>query len=173
MRNAIKALASVAVHDPGDIRITWGRGQCAEIRRPHYGHGHFGDDYGYGANLAASLPKVAVMYSSFKGFERGSLRESPEAIQDLQAMIRSSSNAAATRLIQELGVERIASEPTSPAVELYDQDRGGGLWVGRAYSKSSLRLPDPVGQVTHGANAYQVCHFTAAASGDSVKAPRT
>ena len=73
---------------------------------------------------AASLPKIAVMYSSFKGFERGSLMESPEAIKDLQAMIRSSSNDAATRLIQELGFERIASELTSPTVELYDGRAG-------------------------------------------------
>jgi len=108
---------------------------------------------------AASLPKIAIMYSSFKGFERGSLMESPEAIQDLEAMIRGSRNDAATRLIRKLGFERIAAELTSPTVELYDEEHGGGLWVGRAYSKYSRRLPDPVEQVTHGANAYQVCRF--------------
>ena len=60
MRNALKALASVAVHDPGDIRIIWGRGQCAEILRPHYGHGHSGHDYGCGANLYSSKGAVRI-----------------------------------------------------------------------------------------------------------------
>ena len=85
--------------------------------------------------------------------------ESPKAIQDLEAMIRGSRNDAATHLIRKLGFERIAAELTSPTVELYDEEHGGGLWVGRAYSKYSRRLPDPVEQVTHGANAYQVCRF--------------
>ena len=108
---------------------------------------------------AASLPKIAVLYAGVQGFESGSLRESPEVIQDLEAMIRRSSNQAATRVIRELGFEYISTALTSRTVALYDESLGGGLWVGRAYSKGGERYPDPIAQVTHGANAYQVCRF--------------
>ena len=108
---------------------------------------------------AASLPKIAVLYAGVQGFENGSLRESPEIIQDLEAMIRRSSNQAATRVIRELGFEYISTALTRRTVALYDEDLGGGLWVGRAYSKGGHRYPDPVAQVTHGANVYQVCRF--------------
>ena len=52
---------------------------------------------------AASLPKIAVLYAGIQGFETGSLQESPEVVQDLEAMIRQSSNQAASRVIHELG----------------------------------------------------------------------
>ena len=81
------------------------------------------------------------------------------ALRTLDSGESGSRNDAATRLIGKLGFERIAAELTSPTVELYDEEHGGGLWVGRAYSKYSRRRPDPVEQVTHGANAYQVCRF--------------
>ena len=104
---------------------------------------------------AASLPKIAVLYAGVQGFESGSLRESPEVLRDLEAMIRRSSNQAATRVIRELGFETISTALTRRNVALYDESLGGGLWVGRAYSKGGERYPDPIAHVTHGANVYQ------------------
>lgn len=115
--------------------------------------------HGQRTMYAASLPKIAVLYAGVQGFESGSLRESPEVIHDLEAMIRRSSNRAATRVIRKLGFETISTALTSPNVALYDESLGGGLWVGRAYDKGGERYPDPIAQVTHGANVYQVCRF--------------
>ncbi len=108
---------------------------------------------------AASLPKIGVLYAAFKSLDDGLLQETPDLRRDLQSMIRHSSNDAATRLIREIGFERIASELAKPAVQLYDKERGGGLWVGRAYASRGARHPDLVQQVTHGASAFQVCRF--------------
>ena len=108
---------------------------------------------------AASLPKIAVLYAGVRGLETGLLPESPTVLEDLQAMIQQSSNVAATRVIRGLGFEYISSALTHENVALYDEELGGGLWVGRAYSKNSERRPDPVARVTHGANVFQVCRF--------------
>ena len=47
----------------------------------------------------------------------------------------------------------------SPPYNLYDTDRGGGLWVGRRYAAGGETHPDPVKGLTHAANATQVCRF--------------
>jgi len=108
---------------------------------------------------AASLPKIAVLLAAFQTFEDGGLEESPEVSADLEGMIRVSSNAAATRMIERLGFERIASVLTDPSHQLYDSQNGGGLWVGRAYAKGGGRKPDPILGLVHGANTVQVCRF--------------
>lgn len=108
---------------------------------------------------AASLPKIAVLYAGVHGFESGALAETPRALGDLESMIRRSSNPAASRLIDELGFDYIHAALTSRPAGLYDEELGGGLWVGRAYRKSSERRPDPIANATHAANAFQVCRF--------------
>jgi len=108
---------------------------------------------------AASLPKIAALYAAFCAIEDGTIDASPELAQDLEAMIRRSDNHAATRVIRRVGFDRIETELRNPRVALYDPDRGGGLWLGKAYQKGGVRRPDPVRGITHGANALQVCRF--------------
>ncbi len=108
---------------------------------------------------AASLPKIAILLAAYVAIEDGTLKDSPAVQQDLGDMIRVSSNAAATRMIDRLSYEKIAAVMTDPRFSLYDAHHGGGLWVGKRYAKSGRRFPDPVAGLSHAATATQVCRF--------------
>ena len=108
---------------------------------------------------AASLPKIAILLAAYEAFEDGSLEETAEVHATLGRMIRVSSNSAATEMIDRLGFERIAATLTDPRYELYDPERGGGLWVGKRYAKQGRRVPDPLTGLSHAATATQVCRF--------------
>lgn len=108
---------------------------------------------------AASLPKIAILLAAYESFEDGSLTETKEIHEDLTAMIRSSSNAAATRMIDRIGMSKINAVLKSPKYELYDKQRGGGLWVGKRYAAKGVRRPDPINGISHGATVTQICRF--------------
>ena len=108
---------------------------------------------------AASLPKIAILLAAFVSFEDGSLEETPEIHQELTNMIRTSSNSAATRMIDRLGFDKIGSVLRDPRYQFYDEHKGGGLWVGKRYAKAGKRLPDPLMGLSHAATATQVCRF--------------
>jgi len=108
---------------------------------------------------AASLPKIAVLLAAFEGLESGQLLESPSVVRDMEAMIRRSDNAAATRMIDRVGLSRIDEVLMEDRYRLFDPEQGGGLWVGRAYARRSRRIPDPVAGLSHGATALQVARF--------------
>lgn len=108
---------------------------------------------------AASLPKIAIMFAAYASFEDGSLMETPEIHADLVDMIRVSSNVSATRVLNLVGIEKVEQVLTDPKYGLYDEERGGGLWVGRAYASAGKRNGDPINNISHGATATQVCRF--------------
>ena len=108
---------------------------------------------------AASLPKIAILLAAYASFEDGSLEETEEIHADLVEMIRTSNNAAATRVIDLVGFDKIEEVLTDPRYDLYDPDRGGGLWVGKRYAKTGKRVGDPIANISHGATATQVCRF--------------
>ena len=108
---------------------------------------------------AASLPKIAILLSAYACFDDGSLEETPEIHQDMADMIRTSSNAAATRMIDRIGFDKIESVLTDPRYKLYDTEKGGGLWVGKRYAKEGERIPDPIAGLSHGATVTQICRF--------------
>ncbi len=108
---------------------------------------------------AASLPKIAILLAAYVAFEDGQLQETPEIKADLAAMIRTSDNPAATRMIDRLGFDKIAEVMTDPRFELYDEERGGGLWVGKRYAKEGRRVGDPLLNISHAATVTQVCRF--------------
>ena len=108
---------------------------------------------------AASLPKIAILLAAFVSFEDGSLERSPEVMEDLNIMIRKSDNAAATRMIDRMGMQKIGSVLRDPRYRLYDKTRGGGLWVGKRFAKEGKRFPDPLTGLSHGATVLQVCRF--------------
>lgn len=108
---------------------------------------------------AASLPKIAVLLAAHVAFEDGSLEETAEIHQDLAEMIRRSSNTAATRMIDRLGFEKIETVLRDPRFRLFDEKRGGGLWVGKRYAKTGSRKPDPIRGLSHGATVTQVCRL--------------
>ncbi|MEQ8860893.1 MAG: serine hydrolase [Pseudomonadales bacterium] len=108
---------------------------------------------------AASLPKIAILLGAYAAFEDGSLEEKPEYKDDLDQMIRVSSNDAATRMIDAVGMRKINATLRDPAFGLYDESRGGGLWVGKRYAKAGPRVGDPMHGISHGATPTQVCRF--------------
>ena len=108
---------------------------------------------------AASLPKIAIMLAAYVSFEDGSLQETPEIEKDLADMIRVSSNSAATRMIDRIGMGKIQSILRDPQYGFYDEKRGGGLWVGKRYASTGPRSGDPLFNISHGATATQVCRF--------------
>lgn len=109
---------------------------------------------------AASLPKIAILLTAMHQMHHGQLEETPEIMRDLNRMIRKSSNTAATAMIDRVGgLSAIEQVLTDPAYEFFDEDRGGGLWVGKRYAKSGRRNPDPLQGLSHGATVTQVARF--------------
>jgi beta-lactamase class A len=108
---------------------------------------------------AASLPKIAILLAAYVSFEDGSLPETSSIHQDLHEMIQVSSNAAATRTIDAVGMRKIEQVMRDPRFDLYDEKRGGGLWVGKRYAATGVRRGDPLYNISHGATANQVARF--------------
>jgi beta-lactamase class A len=112
------------------------------------------------AMYAASLPKIAILLAAFDQFQRGELERTPEVERDLNAMIRVSSNGAATRMIDRLGgLKKVNAVLSDARYRFYDKDEGGGLWVGKRYAKRGPRLPDPLKGISHAATVTQICRF--------------
>jgi beta-lactamase class A len=108
---------------------------------------------------AASLPKIAILLAAYASFEDGSLEETDALHADLREMIRVSSNAAATRMMDAVGMRKIEAVMRDPQYGFYDEERGGGLWVGKRYASTGVRRGDPMFNISHGATATQVCRF--------------
>ena len=108
---------------------------------------------------AASLPKIAVLLAAEDAIFRGEIPESDALKQDMVQMIRYSNNAATTRIIDQLGFEKIETVLRHPGNQFYSEADGGGLWVGKRYAASGDTNRDPLKNLSHGANAFQVCRF--------------
>lgn len=124
---------------------------------------------------AASLPKIGILYAAVRQMETGTLDASSSVQRDLQAMIRRSSNAAATRMIDRVGgLEAVNQALTDPSVSLYDAEQGGGIWVGKRFSSDDRRQPDPLQGLSHAATVHQVARFyTLVATGQLVSRERS
>jgi beta-lactamase class A len=108
---------------------------------------------------AASLPKIGILLGAFVQAERGRLVLDPPTVASLNRMIRVSSNQDATAMLEKVGEGNLVDILTSPRYRLYDRATGGGLWVGKAYSKAPAYEPDPLMGLSHAATAFQVARF--------------
>jgi len=108
---------------------------------------------------AASLPKIAVLLAATDAIEKGELVETDEIKADMRLMIAKSNNAATTRMIDRIGLDKIAEVMQDPEYDFYDRTHGGGLWVGKRYAKTGPRKGDPLKNISHGATATQVSRF--------------
>ncbi len=108
---------------------------------------------------AASLPKIAVLLAAMDAIDKGELEQTKAVTKDMQLMIARSDNRASTRMIDRLGYDKIAEVLTDPKYSLYDQQAGGGLWVGKRYGSGGGKNPDPLKGLSHAATALQVSRF--------------
>ena len=108
---------------------------------------------------AASLPKIAILLAAMDAIENGELKDSKEVRKDMHLMISKSNNAASTRMIDRVGYEKIEQVLRSDQLKLYDEEGGGGLWVGKRYAAGGKRHPEPMKGLSHAATAKQVCSF--------------
>jgi beta-lactamase class A len=108
---------------------------------------------------AASLPKIAIMLAAYQKAEDTGEALSQETENLLISMIRDSSNAAATQMIDRVGFDYIARVLTSDRYKLYDEDDDGGLWIGKAYASEGAWRRDPLNNLSHAASAFEVARF--------------
>ena len=109
---------------------------------------------------AASLSKIAIALSALVEIDLGNLELDDELHQQLVNMIKRSSNQDATAILNKVGMERLEEILQDEHYgKLYDPNYGGGLWVGKSYSKDPKVLRDPLHKLSHGASAMQAARF--------------
>ena len=108
---------------------------------------------------AASLPKIAILLTAFVEIEQGEMQLDKDTRESLTRMIRVSSNADATRMLNKVGKERLLEILQDDYYDLYDPRVNGGLWVGKEYGKSPAYKRDPLHNLSHGATSMQVARF--------------
>ncbi|EDP94762.1 hypothetical protein KAOT1_01010 [Kordia algicida OT-1] len=108
---------------------------------------------------AASLPKIAILLAAMDAIDKGELKDTKEVRRDMRLMISKSNNRASTRMIDRVGYEKIEAVLRAPKTKLYDEEVGGGLWVGKRYAAGGKRNPDPMKGLSHAATTRQVCSF--------------
>jgi len=108
---------------------------------------------------AASLPKIAILLGAFERISKGQMTLDDDTLEKLKKMIRNSSNAAATEILNRVGKNYVNELLQSPRYRLYDPDKNGGLWVGKEYDRSPAYDRDPLHNLSHGATALQAARF--------------
>lgn len=108
---------------------------------------------------AASLPKIAILLGAYHRIHAGDLKLTPELQDKMTRMIRSSSNTAATEVLDLVGRQYLIDLLKSESLRLYDVDYNGGLWVGKPYAKKGAYQRDPLHNLSHGATVYQTLRF--------------
>tara|TARA_R110001583_G_scaffold5791_8_gene30707 strand:- start:395 stop:1312 length:918 start_codon:yes stop_codon:yes gene_type:complete len=108
---------------------------------------------------AASLPKIAILLSAMDAIEKGELKETTEVRKDMRLMISKSNNAASTRMIDRIGYDKIEAVMTDPKYEFYNENKGGGLWVGKRYGGGGDTNREPLKNLSHAATVTQVCRY--------------
>jgi beta-lactamase class A len=106
---------------------------------------------------AASLPKIGILLAWFQLRQEAAGHLDLRTRHELGLMIKSSSNEMATRFSRELGLQQIQGVLNSYG--LYDETRGGGIWMGKHYGANDERIGDPVGGHSHAATVRQLLRF--------------
>ncbi len=122
-------------------------------------HPKFANINGNNMMYAASLPKIAILFAAEYSLHDGSLQSTPELEKDMRLMISKSNNQAATRVLDRVGMKRIAEILQKDEYKFYDKENGGGLWVGKRYSSSGATNRDPLKNLSHAATADQVVKY--------------
>lgn len=108
-------------------------------------------------DYAASVPKIGILLAYFQLHPEAATNLDTQTRRELGEMIKISSNEMAAKHSQQLGLKQI--QQVLDSYQFYDAARGGGLWVGKHYGKSSERYGDPVGDNSHGATVRQLLRY--------------
>ena len=108
---------------------------------------------------AASLPKIAILLAAMDAIDKGEMKETAEVKKDMRLMISKSDNKASTRMIDRVGYKKIEEVMTDPKYEFYDEQYGGGLWVGKRYGGGGDTNREPLKNLSHAASVTQVCRY--------------
>ncbi|UWX55685.1 class A beta-lactamase-related serine hydrolase [Maribacter litopenaei] len=108
---------------------------------------------------AASLPKIAILLAAMDAIEKGELKETAEIKKDMRLMISKSDNEASTVMIDRIGYSKLESVMTDPKYAFYDEENGGGLWVGKRYGSGGETNREPLKNLSHAATVTQVCRY--------------
>jgi beta-lactamase class A len=106
---------------------------------------------------AASVPKIGILLAYFQLHPEAVTNLSAQTRHELGLMAKASNNEMAAKFSQGMGlkqVQRVLNE-----YHLYETNHGGGIWVGKHYSKEGERIPDPIGNVSHGATVRQLLRY--------------
>jgi beta-lactamase class A len=106
---------------------------------------------------AASVAKIGILLAYFQLHPESSRQLSPEARHELGLMIKASSNEMAAKYSREMGLKEI--QRVIHDCGLYDQQHGGGLWVGKHYGAGGERIGDPIADHSHAATVRQLLRF--------------
>ena len=113
---------------------------------------------------AASLPKIAILLGAYQWLDDGygdNISQNNFSYH-VNRMIRNSSNYSATWVYNLIGQVDYLQEVLLSDIygyKLYDMTLNGGLWVGKEYGKKGKRVGDPLYDISHGANPFQVARL--------------
>ena len=108
-------------------------------------------------DYAASVPKIGILLAYFQLHPEAATNLDAQTRRELGEMIKISSNEMAAKCSQQLGLKQI--QQVLDSYHFYEAARGGGLWVGKHYGKSSERYGDPVGDNSHSATVRQLLRY--------------
>jgi len=106
---------------------------------------------------AASVPKIGILLAYFQLHPGAVTNLSSQTRHELGLMVKASSNQMAAKYSQQMGLKQI--QQVLNDYGLYNTNHGGGIWVGKHYSKDGERIPDPIGNVSHGATVRQLLRY--------------
>lgn len=110
------------------------------------------------AMYAASLPKIAILLGAFQKAADGHLKLDRAMLRKCNEMIRTSSNSAATEILEQVGYEYLA-DVLERRYALYDRELNGGLWVGKPYASDAAWRRDPLHNLSHSATVFEAARF--------------
>ena len=108
-------------------------------------------------DYAASVPKIGILLAYFQLHPEAATNLDATTRHELGLMIKVSDNEMAAKYSQQLGLREI--QRVLDSYRLYDAQRGGGLWVGKHYSKAGERYGDPVANHSHAATVHQLLRY--------------
>lgn len=106
---------------------------------------------------AASVAKIGILLAYFQLHPEAATNIDPTAYHELGLMCRPSSNEMASKYSHELGLSNV--QKVLNDYDLYNQEHGGGIWVGKHYGRDTEKHMSPTGDNSHGITVRQVLRY--------------